>query len=220
MEMWFYSKWHCRRRRFRPLCVSLLSTMLNRGEIPRPWYACNIRYPQDFGNFVYFGAIISIKGTNFVLLKKNTVCFEELFFFSFNLIVLWHLRSRVWIAVQPTKNDSTRLYKNGDISVVISCSSNLIGRKSKCYFIIKFSYLLSTRLWWREVRPDAGKTTETGWLTPFNLTVGNSNWTNEWNVNMWEGKKYLDFAVFCLIKAMYNLVFYWNWLTDSVQFVG
>ena len=32
------------------------------------------------------------------------------------------LRSRVWIVVRPTENDSTRLYKNGDISVVISCS--------------------------------------------------------------------------------------------------
>ena len=32
------------------------------------------------------------------------------------------LRSRVWIAVRPTENDSTRLYKNGDTSVVISCS--------------------------------------------------------------------------------------------------
>ena len=32
------------------------------------------------------------------------------------------LKSRVWIVVRPTENDSTRLYKNGDISVVISCS--------------------------------------------------------------------------------------------------
>ena len=33
-------------------------------------------------------------------------------------------------------------------------SSNLVGRKSKCYFIIKFSSLLSIRLFWREIRPD------------------------------------------------------------------
>ena len=39
-------------------------------------------------------------------------------------------------------------------------SSNLVGRMSKCYFIIKFSLLLSIRLCWSEIRPDAGKTTE------------------------------------------------------------
>ena len=38
------------------------------------------------------------------------------------------LRSRVWIVVRPTENDSTRLYKNGDISVVISCSQLRFGR--------------------------------------------------------------------------------------------
>ena len=32
------------------------------------------------------------------------------------------LRSRVRIDVRPMENDSTRLYKNGDISVVITCS--------------------------------------------------------------------------------------------------
>ena len=36
---------------------------------------------------------------------------------------------------------------------------------------------------------------EIGWLTLFSLTLGNSNWTNKWNVNKSEGKKYLDFAV-------------------------
>ena len=39
-------------------------------------------------------------------------------------------------------------------------SSNLVGRKSKCYFVIKFSLLLSIRLCWREIRPDTDKTTE------------------------------------------------------------
>ena len=39
-------------------------------------------------------------------------------------------------------------------------SSNLVGRKSKCYFIIKCSLLISVRLRWRGIRPDAGKTTE------------------------------------------------------------
>ena len=32
------------------------------------------------------------------------------------------LRSRLRIEVRPTENDLTRLYKNGDISVVITCS--------------------------------------------------------------------------------------------------
>ena len=39
-------------------------------------------------------------------------------------------------------------------------SSNVLGRKSKCYFIIKFSLLLSIRVCWREIKPDVGKTTE------------------------------------------------------------
>ena len=39
-------------------------------------------------------------------------------------------------------------------------NSNLVGRKLKCYFILKFSLLLSIVLCWREIRPDAGKTTE------------------------------------------------------------
>ena len=39
-------------------------------------------------------------------------------------------------------------------------SSNLVGTKSECYFIIKFSLLLSVRLCWREINPDTGKTTE------------------------------------------------------------
>ena len=32
------------------------------------------------------------------------------------------LRSRVWIVMRLTENDSTRLYSNGDISVVIRYS--------------------------------------------------------------------------------------------------
>ena len=38
------------------------------------------------------------------------------------------LRSRVWIVVRPTENDSTRLYKNDDISIVMSCSKLRFGR--------------------------------------------------------------------------------------------
>ena len=66
--------------------------------------------------------------------------------------------SRPGIAVRPTENDSTRLYKNGDISAVISASSsNLVGRNTKCNFIINFSLFFSFRLCWREIRPDGGK---------------------------------------------------------------
>ena len=38
------------------------------------------------------------------------------------------LRSRLRIEVRPTENDLTRLYKNGDISVVITCSQLKFGR--------------------------------------------------------------------------------------------
>ena len=43
-------------------------------------------------------------------------------------------------------------------------SSTLLGRKSKRYFIIKVSSLLSTTLRWREKRPDTGKTIKNGGL--------------------------------------------------------
>ena len=46
-------------------------------------------------------------------------------------------------------------------------SSNLVRRKSKCYFIIKFSLMPSVRLCWREIRPDAGKTTENEFVASF-----------------------------------------------------
>ena len=38
------------------------------------------------------------------------------------LNIMFNLRSRLRIEVRPTENDLTRLYKNGDISVVITCS--------------------------------------------------------------------------------------------------
>ena len=46
-------------------------------------------------------------------------------------------------------------------------SSNLVGGKSKWYFIIKFSSLVSIILCWREIRPDAGKTTENKFVASF-----------------------------------------------------
>ena len=61
----------------------------------------------------------------------------------------------------------------GCVKMVISqlllsaASPNLAGRKSKCYFITKFSLLLSTRLCWREIRSDAGKTTENEFVASF-----------------------------------------------------
>ena len=42
-----------------------------------------------------------------------------------------------------------------------------MGRKSKWYFIIKFSLLLSIIFCWREIRPDAGKTTENKFVASF-----------------------------------------------------
>ena len=74
----------------------------------------------------------------------------------------------MWIAVRPTENDSTRLYKNGDISALLGVgSSNMVARKSKCYFIIKFSLLLSIRFCWREIRPDADKQLKNEFVTSF-----------------------------------------------------
>ena len=46
-------------------------------------------------------------------------------------------------------------------------SSNLVGRKPKCYFIIKFSLLLSIILCWREIRPDTGKTIKNEFAVSF-----------------------------------------------------
>ena len=46
-------------------------------------------------------------------------------------------------------------------------SSNFVGRKSKWYFIIKLSLLLSVMLYWGEIRPDAGKTTENEFVVSF-----------------------------------------------------
>ena len=83
------------------------------------------------------------------------------FLISTLLQKIFELKSRVWIAVRPTENDSTRLYKNGDIQVFSAvASSNLVDRKSKYYFIIKFSLLFSIKRLWREIRPDTSKTTE------------------------------------------------------------
>ena len=50
-------------------------------------------------------------------------------------------------------------------------SSNLVGRKSKWYFIIKFSLLLSIVLCWREIRSDAGKTTENAFVQIFSEMI-------------------------------------------------
>ena len=54
-------------------------------------------------------------------------------------------------------------------------SSDLVGRKSKCCFIITFSLLLSIRLCWKEIRPDAGKTTEISLLQVFSEMVTQRN---------------------------------------------
>ena len=46
-------------------------------------------------------------------------------------------------------------------------SSDLVGRRSECCFIIKFNLLLFIRLCWKEIRPDAGKTTESKFVASF-----------------------------------------------------
>ena len=51
--------------------------------------------------------------------------------------------------------------------LLLVASSNLVDRKSKWYFIIKFSLLLSIILCWREIRPDAGKTTDNEFVASF-----------------------------------------------------
>ena len=51
--------------------------------------------------------------------------------------------------------------------LLLVASSNLVGRKSEWYFMIKFSLLISIVLYWREIRPDAGKTTEKKFVASF-----------------------------------------------------
>ena len=46
-------------------------------------------------------------------------------------------------------------------------SSNLVDRKSKCYFIINVSLLLSIILRCREISPDTGKTIENKFVASF-----------------------------------------------------
>ena len=59
--------------------------------------------------------------------------------------------------------DKQKMTQPGCTKMVISqlllslASSNLVGRKSKCHFIIQFRLLLSIKLCCREIRPDAGK---------------------------------------------------------------
>ena len=78
------------------------------------------------------------------------------------------LRSRVRI-----KCDQWKMTQPGGTKMAISqllllvASSNLLGRKSKWYFIIKFSLLLSIIFCWREIRPDAGKTIENKFVASF-----------------------------------------------------
>ena len=46
-------------------------------------------------------------------------------------------------------------------------SLNLVDRKSECYFITEFSLLLSIRLCWREIRPDAAKQLKNEFVASF-----------------------------------------------------
>ena len=70
--------------------------------------------------------------------------------------------------MRPTENDLTRLYKKAISQLLLRvASSDLVGRTSKWYFIIKSSLLLSIVLCWREIRRDAGKTTENEFVASF-----------------------------------------------------
>ena len=92
---------------------------------------------------------------------------------AFKLLILKddRYKSRVWIDVRLTENDSTRLYKKWRYPLLSVASSNLVGRKSKFYFIIKSSLLLSIKPCWREIRPNAGKTTENEFVASFHDTT-------------------------------------------------
>ena len=71
---------------------------------------------------------------------------------------------RVRIEVRPTENDSTQFLSQ---LLLLVASSDLEGRKSKWYFIITFSLLLSIVLCLREIRPDAGKKTGNEFVASF-----------------------------------------------------
>ena len=76
----------------------------------------------------------------------------------------------MWITVRPTEMTQSGCTKMAIFQLLLGvANSNMVGRKSKCYFIIKFSLLLSIRLCRREIRPDTGKTTEKGVCCKFSL---------------------------------------------------
>ena len=83
----------------------------------------------------------------------------DVFLYKFGFTRTQSLRSRVWTDVRATENDSTRLYKNGDISVVISYSQ----------LFIKFCLMLSMILCCREIRPDTDKTIKNEFVANFFL---------------------------------------------------
>ena len=46
-------------------------------------------------------------------------------------------------------------------------SSNLVGKKSKCYFIMKFGLLFSIILCWKDSRPDTDKPNKNEFVANF-----------------------------------------------------
>ena len=71
----------------------------------------------------------------------------------------------MWIVMRLTENDCKKMAISQLLLAI--ASSDLVGRKSKCYFIIKFSLLLSIKLCWREIRPDTGKTIKNEFVASF-----------------------------------------------------
>ena len=64
-----------------------------------------------------------------------------------------------------TQSGCTKMVISQLLSAI--ASSILVGRKSECYFIIKFSLLLSIVLCWREIRPDTGKIIKNEFVASF-----------------------------------------------------
>ena len=89
-----------------------------------------INFLLDFRSFGCYKLLQLIFGIQRTLAKKimisSDTCTED---FKNSRVGGSDLRSRVWIVARPTVNDSTRLYKNGDISIV---KTLLERHKARC----------------------------------------------------------------------------------------
>ena len=92
--------------------------------------------------------------------------------------------------------------------LLAAASSNLVDRKSKCYFIIKLSLLLYIRLCWREISPGVGGTLN---VEVIGMLVGNF---------FWRTLKYpdFDFKPLKIPKLQLGGLFWGKWLPFSKNF--